>query len=252
MIFSRDSFKTNYKPSVRDGVLLFLIELVAMQLFGGILQMNYGRFGFFLSQIMMVMIVLIYSWYIKIDYMRVFKINKISLKKMIYSILVFFAFMILVWLIGYILVRYSSSASKNAKVIQNFLFGKNFILNTFIAALLPAVCEELVFRGFILSAFSSEKKVLHNSNESNIINKGLLKGLNKLTKDDYKAILLTGILFGIMHIIPSKIITTGILGIAFSLIAKRTNSIFPSMIVHFLNNFIGILVYMISVGTLIR
>ena len=62
-------------------------------------------------------------------------------------------------------------------------------------ALVPAICEETLFRGFILSAFR-DKKTFGQKNEKHIM----------------FAIVVSGILFGIMHLDFIRIITTSILG----------------------------------------
>ncbi len=83
-------------------------------------------------------------------------------------------------------------------------------------AVAPAICEELAFRGFILSGFRKGGK-------------------------DGSAIVLSAILFGIMHMIPQQAFNAALLGLVIGLLAVRSGSIFPCMLFHLVNNSLGVL-----------
>ncbi len=83
-------------------------------------------------------------------------------------------------------------------------------------ALTPAICEELAFRGFILSGFSRTGRT----------------GI---------AIVLSSFLFGLIHMIPIQVFNATLLGMVIGLIAVRSNSIFPGMLFHFINNSLSVL-----------
>jgi sodium transport system permease protein len=89
-------------------------------------------------------------------------------------------------------------------------------------ALTPAVCEEALFRGVILRGFAAK--------------------LPRLT-----SAVLTGALFGLFHLDLWRILPTGLLGVALSLIALETGSIIPAMLAHFLNN--ACLVVLVNLGS---
>ncbi|MBX9655544.1 CPBP family intramembrane metalloprotease [bacterium] len=80
-----------------------------------------------------------------------------------------------------------------------------------LAAVLPAVTEELVFRGIILG--------------------GLLQRYRPPL-----AILVSSVLFGVSHMIPQQMILTTLVGIVLGIIATRTGSVWASMIAHALHN----------------
>ena len=82
-------------------------------------------------------------------------------------------------------------------------------------AVVPAVFEELAFRGFMLSGLRSETK-------------------------DWTAIVITAAFFGITHGILQQSLNAGMVGVLLGYVAVRTNSIIPTMIIHFLHN--GLLV----------
>ena len=93
--------------------------------------------------------------------------------------------------------------------------GYQLALTIIIVCIMPAVFEELLFRSVIL---------------------GGTKGLGTV-----KAILLNGFLFSLFHTNPAQTIYQFIMGCAFSIIAIKSGSVLPSVIMHFLNNLVVIL-----------
>ena len=78
-------------------------------------------------------------------------------------------------------------------------------------AILPAICEELAFRGYILN--------------------GLLKRFRPRS-----AILLTSFLFALFHMNVFQFLPAFFLGVILGLLTVRSRSLFPAMIFHFLYN----------------
>ena len=107
--------------------------------------------------------------------------------------------------------QYYSSGSSGYNTFPKFLFG---VLSV---AILPALCEEFVHRGLILRG------------TSNII------GFKR-------AIILSSILFGLMHLNISQFFYATILGILMGVVATMTRSIWPAVILHFSNNFINVFI----------
>jgi sodium transport system permease protein len=88
---------------------------------------------------------------------------------------------------------------------------RGVVMSVALIALLPAICEEALFRGPILRGFSSTLPRLMSA-------------------------VLTGALFGLFHLDLWRLIPTGLLGVALSLIALECDSIVPAMLTHFINN----------------
>ena len=78
-------------------------------------------------------------------------------------------------------------------------------------AVAPAICEEIAFRGFVLSGFNRNGRA----------------GL---------AIVLSSLAFGVMHMIPQQVFNATILGLLLGLLAIRSGSIFPCMLFHMIFN----------------
>jgi sodium transport system permease protein len=88
-----------------------------------------------------------------------------------------------------------------------------------IFALVPAICEEFAFRGFILSGLEHQHRTR-------------------------SAILLAALLFGFLHVLLSlfqQLFNATLLGIVLGVLAVRSRSILPGIVFHFLNNALGVI-----------
>lgn len=85
-----------------------------------------------------------------------------------------------------------------------------FWIALLVGALVPAVCEEAAFRGYVLWN---------------------LGPLGRRT-----AAIATGVLFGAMHLSLIRVLPLALLGTIFALAVSRTGSILPGSIMHFTNN----------------
>ena len=85
------------------------------------------------------------------------------------------------------------------------------------SALIPAICEEFFFRGFVLSAFRSR---LHPT----------------------RAVTYSALLFGVFHVVNGNVLSierfapTAILGLALGFLAVRSGSLWPGILLHAIHN----------------
>ncbi len=90
-----------------------------------------------------------------------------------------------------------------------------FIMSTISTAIVPAICEEYLFRGAILT--------------------------NLTPFGNSTAILGSALLFGLMHQNPFQLLYTTLMGIVIGYVYVKTKSIWVCMIIHFANNFTTVL-----------
>ncbi|MEM9643672.1 MAG: ABC transporter permease subunit/CPBP intramembrane protease [Planctomycetota bacterium] len=88
-------------------------------------------------------------------------------------------------------------------------------------AFVPAICEELAFRGFIFG--------------------GLVRGNGKL-----RAVLVTAVMFGISHGVLQQSIAATCMGLLLGWVALKTGSVIPGMLIHFANNMLSVSLERIS------
>ncbi len=98
------------------------------------------------------------------------------------------------------------------------LSGGKIIAALLVIAVLPAIFEELFFRGLLLNT-------------------------TRNGAGDIAAIFLCGLCFSLYHGSPEQTVYQFICGCAFALLALRSGSVTPTVIIHFLNNAIIIILY---------
>ena len=108
--------------------------------------------------------------------------------------------------------------SNYSKMVVEAL-NNNYFLIFFLAVILGPIFEEIIFRGYLF-------KIL------------------KIRLNNFYAIILNSIFFGIIHYELSAIIPALILGISLSFIRLKTNNLIPSIIIHSLHNLFALIVTM--------
>lgn len=99
-----------------------------------------------------------------------------------------------------------------ADMIKGFIGSENAVIIAFIhIGIVPALFEEVMFRGYIQRAFEKSWGVI-------------------------AAIIVSGFVFGAYHIQPSNLIPLSMLGIIFAYVTYISNSLIPAMVAHLLNN----------------
>lgn len=88
------------------------------------------------------------------------------------------------------------------------------LVNVIMTALLPAVCEETAHRGLVLKGLGVN---------------------NKMT-----ALVISSLLFGLMHMNIEQFFYATIIGFFVGYLSLMTGSIYPAMIIHFMNNFLNV------------
>ena len=100
--------------------------------------------------------------------------------------------------------------------LQEKFSSANVWLLVLCVAALPAICEELAFRGFVLSGLRS-------------------LGNNR------RAIIISALFFGITHGFLQQSINAFVLGLVLGYLAVRSGSLLPGVIFHFLHNSLSVL-----------
>ena len=95
--------------------------------------------------------------------------------------------------------------------------GLGVTFNLVMLAVVPGICEELLFRGYAQRQFERST--------------GVVGG-----------ILLSGILFGCYHLRPSQLLPLAVLGIYLAYLTWRTGSLWPAILVHTAHNGIAVVV----------
>ncbi len=99
-----------------------------------------------------------------------------------------------------------------SEMIKGFIGSENAIILAFIhIGIVPAIFEEVMFRGYIMRALEKSWGII-------------------------MAIVVSGLLFGAYHLQPSNVIPLATLGILFAYVTYISDSLIPAMVAHLLNN----------------
>lgn len=183
----------------------------------------------FLTEFAYFLIFIIYSKLHKIDIknatsLTIPKLNKrtnIALP-FIVSLLTFVTFFCSLNFINMITHFLSQGLVAPASSVPLANFGQ-FLLSVLFFAVVPAVVEELLFRGLIFNG-------LKNSFNAKV------------------AVILSSIIFTLIHFSIFQTVYQLILGVVLSLILLFTNSLLLTMLMHFLNNFLIVFISYLSQG----
>lgn len=225
LIQSRSSIKEGSMPGISDGFIVYVLAFISLIYVSPILNMKLGIMGNTINQFIMALIPILVAVYIKADFKKLFSIKKIKIKDIIRAAVTWFVGSLIMSVFVMILLKLFPDQMKVSEQLNEIIKSSGGLFTQIILfALVPAICEEILFRGFVLSAFR-DKKTFGQKNEKQIV----------------FAIVVSGILFGIMHLDFIRIIPTSILGMVMAYNVYKSKSIFTSVGIHFFNNLLSVL-----------
>lgn len=213
----RSNLQKGGVPSMSDAWFVFALTTMLFLYGGSILQVKYGLWGVFSSQMIFLGVPLFVVWYTKKDMKNTYGLQKTKAAGFAGGFFQIIGMFCINLVISTIMVKlFPNSASNISNVFEEIMDG-SLAESLFVIALTPAICEELLFRGVM---FQSMKKKYRIST----------------------SIIIVGILFGAYHMSMVKFIPTGLLGAVLCYTAYKTGSIYPAMMMHFINNAISVII----------
>ena len=218
MFTDRKNLKKGRVPNFSDALLVAAVVLLLCLYVGSIAQVKLGLMGLLITQLIILGVPVFAAWYTKKDFKETFSIKMPKVSHILGAVLLEIGTFIVVMLLSAVLSKiFVSDIESVNESFQMILDGVGFIPALFVIALAPAICEEALFRGYMLSSAVKKYKPV-------------------------TAVLIVAALFGIYHMSLTKFFTTGLLGIAFAFVVCMSNSILCSSIMHFLNNAASVVV----------
>ncbi|WFA09894.1 type II CAAX endopeptidase family protein [Tissierella sp. Yu-01] len=204
------------KPGIFEANLIYLILGITLLIIGYLVQSREIYSGLLITEYVLILLPnIIYLKARGYKLKDVLKLNPIGIKQIIIIILsMIFAYPIAIFLnaIFLAIINSFSSAMPTSVPIPTNSF--EFLISMFIIAISPGICEEIMFRGTMFSAY---EKLGHK-----------------------KTIIITAILFGVFHFNILNFIGPAFLGVILGILVHKTNSIFSSILGHTLNNGIAL------------
>ncbi len=169
-----------------------------------------------ISQGILILPVAVYMWKEKMPYAQTIQLKKMRVSDLLLTLLFGILLQPVLTLVNAISMVFATNTTNTflLEMSQNVPFWLALVLTAFI----PCVFEETVYRGFFYQEY---KKI-----------------------DPWKAVLLSGFLFGLMHGNLNQFCYAAVMGIVFALLIEATGSILSTMLIHFaVNSFSVIVMY---------
>lgn len=217
LVKKRSEMTKGQMPGIGDVILLCGVSMLLLLYAGSLVQLKFGLYGVAMTQGIIIAVPLVYAWYIKSDFKTLFSMKAPKISQLFGSLCIWIGGYSFVLIISVFLSLFMKESAQNINDTFAELLSHPTWMLILIMALLPAICEEILFRGFLYGTF-----------------KGKMKRI--------EAVILVSCLFGIYHMSLIKFFTTTLLGIMFVYCVSETDSIFCSMLMHFCNNALSVLV----------
>lgn len=200
-----------------NGFVLFAVVMVMFIFVGAQMQTAWRIYGLIATEAMFLVIAILYAVVFRIPLKEMFPVKKFKARDFFGSLFLAVGG-VLIGLVSVALVGMlipSSLEAGDVQAITEFNSGSTgYLLTIFAMAVTPAICEEAIHRGAIITNFRTIKK-------------------------DWIIVLIMGLFFGIFHLSVLRFVNTAIMGACLSYIVVKKNNILLSSLMHFLVNFVS-------------
>lgn len=214
----RSNLKKGGVPTFSDAWFILLLVIVLVIYAGGMMQIKYGLGGVAGTQAIILFVPLLMAIYTKKDMKKTFSLRPAGPAGFLGAILLIVGTMLTGIVITFLVSFFFPSSSSAAGETVSDIMGGNFWITLLVVALLPAVCEEMMFRGYIFASVRAKFKPA-------------------------AAIIFVAIAFGVYHMSLARFFVTALLGASLSVVVYYTGSIFPAMLMHCANNAFSVISY---------
>lgn len=217
LVSKRSDIKEKQMPGFGDVILILCVVLLLIFYIGSYAQIKWGFGGIAIQQGIILLCPLVYAWYIKADWKKLFSIQPPKPLQLLGAVFMGIGAFVGALLIGALLMPVFPDSAEGLTQLDDMLAGVPVYLLVLVVVLMPAIGEELLFRGFVMGTLKNKCKPV-------------------------VTVLVTTLIFAAYHMSLIKMFTIGIVGLGLTLAAYKTGSIAASMCVHFMNNLLSVLI----------
>jgi len=222
LAWRRSSFARREAPS--PGMALFLFTFMILLLFyvGAYVQTRMLLPGLFITEWLLIFLpVVAILWYTRVDLRRALNLKRPPVLTLLSGAIIIagmtpLLYQFILWQ-NRVLPPPDDFMEEFEKLSGFGASTGGFLVLLLAIAVSPAICEEILFRGAILSGF-------------------------RRTLRPATTVLLVGLLFGLSHIFIYRVPSTAFIGVAITYVVLRAGSIYPGMLMHFLINGLAVLI----------
>lgn len=212
----RSEMKKGTIPNIGDVLLSIVILLLFVFYIGTAVSARSVFAGTIVQQLLILAVPLVVVWYMKSDVKRLFSIKAPSVKNVFGGLVLYIGVYALMMIVSVIFVQLFPESAQNVEQTFGELLNQPFGLIVLVVAVMPAIGEEIFFRGFTYGSLQHKY--------------GAVWG-----------IIISSLIFGAFHMSLVKFIPTAMLGACFAYIAYKSGSIVIGMCLHFINNLISLI-----------
>lgn len=204
---------------------LLLVSTVGLLTFyaGVPLQATYGERGLLLSQLLLIGLpALLFAWLGPFDLRAALALRPIGGRSLAAAILLMAGGLPIGWMLGWLqtfVLKIPEEFLGNLQGLLTAATPQRLAWLLLLVAVTPAICEELVFRGVLLQGLAKEWTMP-------------------------RAVAVSALVFGAFHLsfeTAIRFLPTLWLGLLFGYVVWHTRSLYASMLMHFLNNAVAVL-----------
>jgi len=208
------------------GIILFALVLVFLLFGAAPIQMRLGMGGVALTEIILLAMALIPAILLKADLKEMFPIKRPKIRQVIGVVLIWFGTFLLGTLVTLIVGFFFPDGMAEVGIAMNDIFTSiPMWIAYLIIAVMPAICEEALHRGFIQTTM-------------------------KPIRREWVIVLVMGLIFGIFHLDPYRFAATAILGMALTYVMLKTRNILMPAFFHLINNSLSVIVSFATANSL--
>ncbi len=212
----RSDIREGTIPATGDILMCIAVVFLGMIYIGNTIGVRNFFANIVVNQLFLLAAPLFVVWYMKSDKKTLFCIQIPKLRYIVGSLITYVGVYCIIMLLSMLLTSLFKESTQNVEAAFTEITQQPFILLVIVVALMPAVGEELLFRGLVFGSLRSRIQVKW-------------------------AILISALIFGLFHMSLVKFLPTACLGALFAYIVWRGKSIFLSMMLHFINNLLSVL-----------
>ena len=200
-----------------QGIVFFLVVMAAFFAVCVPVQMAWGIYGLALTELLILALALLFALAVRRPWREIFPVYRIHGLPVLGTVIIWICSLLVCMVVTLVQYRLFPQAMSQAIGSLGSVMGSvPTAVGVIIVCLMPAVCEEAVHRGVILSCMRPLKKT-------------------------WLIVLVLGILFGLFHTSPFRFLPTAILGASITYIVVKTGNMVYGAIFHCVNNLVPLL-----------
>ena len=216
LLEKRSNMKEKQMPGIGDVILMFGFMLLLMIYLSSALVFRLGIWGTGVVQLLILAVPVIYAWYMKADFKKLFSLRVPGIKYIPAGICIWIGIWLVEQVVLLLLAEWFPALLETSENLNLVILDSGFVSAFLVVGICPAIAEEFAFRGFLF-------------------------GTLKEKWNPWIAIVISAVLFGAYHMNMLQFIGGFMMGIGIAYVAFRSGSIWVGCMMHFINNGLSVI-----------